>query len=58
MIVVYFEDESVDFDEATRFATDEHNNLCIFGGKQTDQLLAVFHPSRWRGVVVEDDDQG
>lgn len=59
MIVVYFEADSVDFEDATRFSTDEHNNLCIWGGRKTDELMAVFHPSRWRGVMVEhDDDQG
>lgn len=59
MIVVHLLDgDTEDHEEATRFATDEHNNLCIYTGKNTDALLAVYHPSVWAKCEVTDDDQG
>jgi hypothetical protein len=58
MIVAHLPDEPVEFDDATRFSTDEHNNLCIWGGKKTDALLAVFNAAVWVRVQVDDDDQG
>ncbi|AAN07929.1 hypothetical protein AVANI_11 [Mycobacterium phage Avani] len=58
MIVVHTHEELAECEGATRFSTDEHNNLCIWGGSKTDQLLGVFHAGHWVKVVVEDDDQG
>lgn len=56
MIVVHTHDEEVDCEGASRFSTDEHNNLCIFEGKSGDRLRAVFNASAWVKVVVEDVD--
>lgn len=57
MILVHLLDgESEEFDDATRFATDEHNNLCLYTGKNTDKLLALYHPSVWAKCEVGDDD--
>ena len=62
MIVVQTSEETVPFVDATRFSTDEHNNLCVFGGSKTDMLLAVFHAGHWENISVEveadGDDQG
>lgn len=57
MIVVHLLDgETEEYDDATRFATDEHNNLCIYAGKNTDKLLALYHPTVWAKCEVNDDD--
>ena len=57
MIVVYTTDEdSHDHPDATRFSTDEHNNLCVFEGKSGDRLRAVFLAGFWLRVEVEEDD--
>jgi len=62
VIVVHLPDEPVEFDSATRFSTDEHNNLCIWSGRRTEKLLAVFNTGVWVRVQVEveegDDGQG
>ena len=58
MIVVHTVEEVTDCDGASRFSTDEHNNLCIFEGKSGDRLRLVVNASQWVKVVVEDDDQG
>lgn len=59
MITVYTADlERIVFPEATRYKTDEHNNLEVLGGRNGDEPLAVFAESHWNRVVVEgvDDD--
>lgn len=56
MIVIHTETETVPYGTATRFSTDEHNNLCVWGGKKTDMLLAVFHAGMWERVEVDDDE--
>lgn len=57
MIVVHLLDgECEEFEDATRFATDEHNNLCIFVGKNTEKLFAVYHPAVWAKCEVADDE--
>jgi hypothetical protein len=59
MIVVQLPDATTEeFDSATRFNTDEHNNLCIWGGRKTDALLAVFNAAAWVQAGVVDDDHG
>lgn len=59
MIVVHLLDgDTEEFDEATRFATDEFNNLCIYVGKNTDALLAVYHAAVWAKCEVCDDGDG
>jgi hypothetical protein len=59
LIVVHLiEGETDEYDNATRFATDEHNNLCVFTGRNTDALLAVYHQSVWAKCEAADDDQG
>lgn len=58
MIVVHLPDEEVDFPAGNRFSTDEHNNLCVWGGRKTDALLAVFNTAAWVRVGVDDDGQG
>lgn len=52
--------ESVDgevtyFAAASRFSTDEHNNLEIWTGAQGDRLLQVFNRTAWRSAGVDDD---
>lgn len=58
MIVVHTAEEVTECDGASRFSTDEHNNLCVFEGKNGDRLRAVFNSSSWVKVVVEDADPG
>ena len=53
MIVVETEDGSVEFD-ASRFSTDEHNNLLIWVGAQGDKLLRVFAHGFWTAVGVDE----
>ncbi len=56
LITVYHEDELTECEGATRYSTDEHNNLCVWGGRGNDVLLAVFAMGKWSRVVVEDAD--
>ena len=48
--------EDREFDGATRFSTDEDNNLCIWTGSDADELVYLFHPNAWREAGVRDDD--
>ncbi len=57
MIVVGVDDgDVVEFDAATRFSTDEHNNLQIFAGREGDRLIQVFAEGCWSTVGVERED--
>jgi len=57
MIFVETDDNAtIDFDSATRFSTDEHNNLEIWVGPQGDKLVQVFASGVWRSVGVDDED--
>lgn len=57
MIVVGVDsDDVVEFDTATRFSTDEHNNLEIWAGPQGDQLIQVFAKGFWCSVGVDRED--
>ena len=57
MIFVEAVDSStIEFDTATRFSTDEHNNLEIWVGPQGDKLVQVFAKDVWRTVEVDDED--
>lgn len=59
MIIVHTPDgDSEDFEDATRFSTDEFNNLCLWGGRKQEDLLACIHASHWVKVQGEHDDQG
>lgn len=57
MIVVYTpEGERVECEGATRFRTDEHNNLEVTAGTQHQpSALACFNENHWERVVIEDD---
>lgn len=58
MIFVELSDSSgCEFPDATRFSTDEHNNLEIWSGKQGDRLIQVFACGKWRNVGVDDDSE-
>lgn len=41
-----------EFASATRFSTDEANNLCIFQGPSADQLIHVFRDDCWHDAKV------
>jgi len=57
MIFVETDDNAtIDFDSATRFSTDEHNNLEIWVGPQGDKLVQLFASGVWRSVGVDDED--
>lgn len=64
MIRVHFADGTSEvFEDATRFANDEHNNLELYGGPSVrnqppSELMEVFAEGYWVrvGVCVEDDD--
>ena len=45
-----------EIEDATRFSTDEHNNLEIWLGDQGDRLARVFARGQWVSVGVEDAD--
>lgn len=57
MIVVeldgFSDPEVVEFGAATRFSTDEHNNLTIWCGPAGDMLLHVFAARVWRTVGAD-----
>ncbi len=53
MIVVRVDSDLFEIPDGTRFATDEHNNLCVFTGRQGDRLTHVFNG--WQQVEVADD---
>lgn len=41
-----------DYPTGVRFSTeDEFNNLCVWGGRSAEELLAVFADGQW--VLVE-----
>jgi hypothetical protein len=58
VIIVDTADGSTDFDGATRFSTDENNNLLIWTGGAADKLMYVFSAGVWQtvGVDVENSD--
>ena len=57
MIIVEVDDgDLTEFTSGTRFSTDEHNNLEIWGGSEADRLLHVFFRGVWRTVGVSGDD--
>lgn len=59
MIVVYTVDEErISCPGATRYKTDEHNNLEVLAGPRGDDPVAVFADGQWKRVVVEDGDYG
>lgn len=43
-----------EFADATRFSTDDYNNLCLFEGSQADRLVHVFAAGWWREAGVSD----
>ncbi len=55
VVVGVGEDDVVEFDSATRFATDEHNNLQIFAGREGDRLIQVFSHGYWVSVGADED---
>ena len=55
MIFVECDDgDMTEFEAASRFSTDEHNNLEIWGGPEGDRLLQVFGKGVWRTVGASD----
>lgn len=42
-----------DFPSATRYATDEHNNLEVFTGSEGDRPLHLYRADRWLEVEVD-----
>lgn len=57
MIEVHTMDDATPFEDATRYSTDEHNNLCIWGGANADLLMAVFAAGYWQRAEVDLADQ-
>lgn len=57
MIFVDLKDGEQEFPTATRYSTDEHNNLLIWAGRQGDTLLQVFAAGQWRSAGVDDDSE-
>lgn len=57
MIVVYtLGGERIQCEDATRYRTDEHNNLEVTGGTQHQPTpVACFNENHWERVVIEDD---
>ncbi len=49
-ITIHTADESVTFN-ATRVATDEHNNLEVMGGIKGDKPLALFNKECWESAL-------
>lgn len=56
VVVVNADGEEIAFPSATRFATDEANNLCIFEGTHADQLTRLFAAGKWQEVGLTDDE--
>lgn len=64
IIKVYTADgEVLEFEDAVRYATDEHNNLELYGGpiiqgQPPEVLMELFAKGEWVrvGISVEDDD--
>ncbi len=56
MIVVYAEDgERIEFEGATRYRTDEHNNLEVLSGNAANPVaVGCFNKDNWLRVLVED----
>lgn len=53
MITVYDSDgQEREFPDATRFATDEHNNLELWAGSKGEQLICVYRRDNWSRVEV------
>jgi hypothetical protein len=50
------ESEVIDFTDATRFSTDEHNNLAIWTGPAGDMLMHLFSARLWRSVGADPSD--
>ena len=48
--------EVIDFPDATRFSTDEHNNLAIWTGHAGDILVHLFSARLWRSVGADPSD--
>jgi hypothetical protein len=53
MIIVEAGENVEEFDEATRFSTDESNNLCLWAGDQGDELIQIFNATSWRAAGVD-----
>lgn len=49
MIVVTAVGEDHEFPDGVRFSTEKHN-LCIWGGRDAVQLVAVFADGQWEQV--------
>ena len=55
MIVVYTADmERLVLEDATRYKTDEHNNLEVLTGRQGDKPVGLFNAPHWNRVLIED----
>ena len=54
MITVYTKDGETPFPDATRFATDEHNNLEIMAGRDGEASVHCFSNGYWLRVGVDD----
>lgn len=52
IVSVYTMDEKIQFDHATRYCTDEHNNLEVMSGKNGDKPLGLFNKEHWNRVLV------
>lgn len=44
--------EVLEFEEATRYSTDEHNNLELWAGADGDKLIQLFNARLWQTVGV------
>ena len=54
MIIVHDSDgEAREFPDATRFATDEHNNLELYMGRQGEKLIHLYRRDSWAQVEVD-----
>lgn len=53
MIVIHTVDDVHSADDAARVATDEHNNLVIYAGRDADQITRIFARGVWQHVEVD-----
>jgi hypothetical protein len=44
-----------EFADATRFSTDEHNNLQLWDGPEAERLVQVFARGHWKSAGVDDE---
>lgn len=56
IVVAVDEDDVIEFESATRYSTDEHNNLQIWSGRDGEELVQVFATGFWQSVGVAGED--